>query len=210
MTKTRVAALISGRGSNMMALVEAADATDYPAEISLVLSNKADASGLDYAKNKGLATAFVDHKGFPDREAFDKALDETLRAHQIEFVCLAGFMRLLTPWFVTRWQDKLINIHPALLPSYKGLDTHARALADGVALHGCTVHYVRAEMDEGPILGQAAVPVLPDDTEADLARRVLVQEHRLYPAALAHALRATAGHVTSASSGPDQSLLVLR
>jgi len=185
MTRKRVAVLISGRGSNMMALVEAAKAVDYPAEISLVVSNRPDAGGLGRARAAGVATAVVDHTAFgEDREAFEHALDTQLRAHRIELLCLAGFMRLLTPWFVARWSGRLLNIHPALLPRFKGLDTHRRALAAGVTRHGATVHFVVPEMDSGPIVTQAEVPVFADDTEETLAARVLDAEHRIYPQAL--------------------------
>lgn len=185
--KKRVGILLSGRGSNMAALVEAAQADPaFPAEPALVLSNRADAAGLAFAAGKGIETAVVDHKPFGrDREAFEHALDARLRESCVELVCLAGFMRLLTPWFVEQWRDRLINIHPSLLPSFKGLHTHERALETGVRLHGCTVHFVRAEMDDGPIIAQAAVPVLPGDDPDTLAARVLTMEHRLYPLALA-------------------------
>ena len=184
MERRRTAILISGRGSNMMSLVEAARASDFPAEIALVVSNRPEAGGLARAEAMGLATAAVDHRAFPDREAFERKLDEILREAGIELICLAGFMRVLTPWFVTRWAGRMLNIHPSLLPSFKGLDTHAQALAAGVRIHGCTVHFVVPELDSGPIVAQAAVPVLPDDTEESLSRRVLAQEHRLYPLAL--------------------------
>jgi phosphoribosylglycinamide formyltransferase 1 len=184
--KKRIGILISGRGSNMAALVEAALADPaFPAEPALVLSNRADAAGLEFASSHGVETAVVDHKPFgKDREAFEHALDARLRKSGVELVCLAGFMRLLTPWFVEQWRDRLINIHPSLLPSFKGLHTHERALETGVRLHGCTVHFVRAEMDDGPIIAQAAVPVLPGDDPDALAARVLTMEHRLYPLAL--------------------------
>ncbi len=168
----------------MRALVEAARAPGYPAEIALVVSNVPDAGGLAFARDAGIATATVDHRVYKGRELFEQALDATLRAAGIEFVCLAGFMRLLTPGFVDAWHDRMINIHPSLLPSFPGLDTHRRALAEGVRIAGCTVHFVRPKMDAGPIVGQAAVPVLPDDDEDKLAARILAAEHRLYPAAL--------------------------
>lgn len=183
--KRRVGVLISGGGSNMAALVAAAYAADYPAEIVCVVSNVATAGGLAKAEAAGIATAVVDHKAHETRESFERAVVAELEKHGVELVALAGFMRLLTPWFIERWHDRLINIHPALLPSYKGLHTHARALADGVKIAGCTVHFVRAEMDVGPIIVQAAVPVLDDDTADTLATRVLAQEHRIYPLALA-------------------------
>jgi phosphoribosylglycinamide formyltransferase-1 len=182
--KTRTAILISGRGSNMQSLVEAARADDYPAEIVLVLSNRPDAAGLAWAKARGLPTLAIDHKSFPTRDAFEDALQRSLEAAGTELIALAGFMRLMTPAFVERWHDRMINIHPSLLPSFKGLHTHERALAAGVKITGCTVHFVRAEMDEGPIIAQAAVPVLRSDDPAALAARVLAAEHRLYPAAL--------------------------
>lgn len=186
MSRKRVAILISGRGSNMKSLVEAARAKDFPAEIALVLSNRPDAAGVEWAKEQGIATAIVDHKAYgKDREAFERAVQAVLREARIDLVCLAGFMRVLTPWFVAQWQDRMINIHPALLPSYRGLHTHERALEDGVKLHGATVHFVVPEMDAGPIILQAAVPVLDDDTPDTLAARVLGEEHRIYPAALA-------------------------
>ncbi|WP_296714434.1 phosphoribosylglycinamide formyltransferase [Rhodoblastus sp.] len=182
--RKRVAILISGRGSNMRSLVDAARARDFPAEIALVVSNIADAAGLDFARTQGIATAVVDHKIFSDREIFERAMQETLLAQEIDLICLAGFMRLLTPWFVGQWRNRMLNIHPALLPSYRGLHTHERALADGVKIHGATVHFVAPEMDAGPIVVQAAVPVLQDDTPEALAARVLAQEHRIYPLAL--------------------------
>lgn len=185
MQKKRTAILISGRGSNMAALLKAAQAPDYPAEISLVVSNRADAAGLEIAAAAGINTMVLSHKDYKDRIAFDAALDANLRIEGIEIICLAGFMRLLTPWLVQRWRDRMINVHPSLLPSFKGLDTHERALATGVRFHGCTVHLVRAEMDEGPIVLQAVVPVQPGDTPDSLAARVLEQEHVIYPAGLA-------------------------
>jgi phosphoribosylglycinamide formyltransferase-1 len=185
MNRKRVAVLISGRGSNMASLVEAAKAPGYPAEIALVLSNRPDAAGLAYAKTAGIATAVVDHATFgKDRGAFERELQAVLEEHKIELVCLAGFMRLLTPWFVTHWSGRMLNIHPALLPAFKGLDTHARALAAGVKTHGATVHFVVPEMDSGPIVAQAEVPVLDGDTPDTLAARVLTVEHLIYPQAL--------------------------
>ncbi len=170
----------------MAALLAAAQDPAYPAEIALVLSNRADAAGLRTAADAGVATAVVDHRPFGrDRAAHEAALDERLRETGVDIVCLAGYLRLLTPFLVGRWAGRMLNIHPSLLPAFPGLDTHARALAAGVKLHGCTVHLVTEEMDAGPILAQAAVPVLPDDTEATLGARVLAQEHRLYPLALA-------------------------
>ncbi|MCX7297355.1 MAG: phosphoribosylglycinamide formyltransferase [Hyphomicrobiales bacterium] len=169
----------------MAALIEAAKDKSYPAEIVLVLSNKADAGGLVTARDNGIATEIVDHTQFgKDRVAFDAAMQSKLEAHRVDLVCLAGFMRLLSPGFVDLWQNRMLNIHPALLPAFKGLDTHARALTEGAKIHGATVHFVVAEMDAGPIIMQGAVAVRPDDTEAALAARVLAVEHRIYPSAL--------------------------
>jgi phosphoribosylglycinamide formyltransferase-1 len=182
--RKRVAILISGRGSNMAALIEAAKDPAYPAEIVLVASNRPDAGGIAAAQKAGIATAVVDHKNFKDRESFERELQKVLEAHRIEIVCLAGFMRLLTPWIISRWDGRMLNIHPALLPAFKGLDTHARAIAAGAKEHGATVHFVVPEMDSGPIIVQASVPVMQDDTPDALARRVLAVEHRIYPEAL--------------------------
>jgi phosphoribosylglycinamide formyltransferase 1 len=186
MPRKRVAILISGRGANMAALIAAAKKPDYPAEIALVLSNRPDAGGLRRAGAEGIATAVVDHRDFgKDRDAFERAVQALLEAHRIDIVCLAGFMRLLTPWLVSRWSGRMINIHPALLPSFTGLHTHERALEAGVKIHGATVHFVVPEVDSGPIIAQAAVPVLDDDTPDTLAARVLAAELRIYPLALA-------------------------
>lgn len=186
MRRVRTAVLISGRGSNMAALLAAAADPAYPAEIALVLANRGDAAGLGHARERGVPTAVVESRPFGrDRDGFERAMEAELHGHGVELVALAGFMRVLTEGFVARWQDRLVNVHPSLLPAFRGLDTHARALAAGVKLHGCTVHLVRPGVDDGPILAQAAVPVLADDTEASLAARVLEQEHLLYPAALA-------------------------
>lgn len=180
--KRRVAVLISGRGSNMEALLAAARAPGYPAEIVLVLANDPAAPGLATAGRLGRT---IDHRPFRrDRAAHEAALDAALHDAGAELVCLAGYMRVLTPWLVARWAGRLLNIHPSLLPAFPGLDTHQRALDAGVRLHGCTVHHVTAELDSGPILAQAAIPVLPGDTAETLGRRVLAQEHRLYPEAL--------------------------
>ncbi len=185
MSRKRVAVLISGLGSNMAALIEAAKDKDYPAGIALVLSNRPDAAGLIFAKQNGVATAVVDHVLFgKDRQSFERTLQAVLERHRIEIVCLAGFMRLLTESFVKAWAGRLLNIHPSLLPAFKGLDTHARALAAGVNIHGATVHFVVPEMDSGPIIAQAEVPVAENDTPATLAARVLAAEHRIYPQAL--------------------------
>lgn len=197
--RRRVGILISGGGSNMAALIAAAADPAYPAEIAVVVSNRADAGGLARAAAAGVPTAVVDHRPFgKDREAFERAVQAVLLEHRVEVVALAGFMRLLTPWFIGAWPDRLINIHPALLPAYKGLHTHARALADGVKIAGCTVHFVRPEMDVGPIVVQAAVPVLDDDTPDTLAARVLAEEHRIYPLALARVAAGRARVVTDA------------
>jgi phosphoribosylglycinamide formyltransferase-1 len=185
MARKRTAILIAGRGSNMTALIEAARDPSYPAEIALVVSNRPDAAGLQRAAEAGIATAIVDHKGYgKEREAFERALQDTLLQHRIELVCLAGFMRILTAWFVGQWPEKMLNIHPALLPAFKGLDTHRRAIEAGAKEHGATVHFVVPEMDSGPIIAQGRVPVQDGDTEAALAARVLAVEHRIYPLAL--------------------------
>lgn len=184
MARLKLGVLISGRGSNLQALIEACADPDFPAEIGLVISNRPDAGGLDHAATAGIATAVIEHDSFEDRESFDRAIDAELSKAEIEFVCLAGFMRLLSSWFVETWHDRVINIHPSLLPAFKGIDAHAQAIAAGVRLSGCTVHIVRPEMDAGPILVQAAVPVLPDDDEDSLAARILTAEHRCYPLAV--------------------------
>lgn len=185
MTRKRTAILISGRGSNMRSLIEAASDPAYPAEIVLVLSNRPEAAGLAVAKELGIATGAVDHKIHAGRESFEASLQVLLELHRVELVCLAGFLRLLTPSFVRLWQGRMINVHPALLPAYRGLHTHERALADGAKIHGCTVHFVVPGMDEGPIIAQTAIAVLDSDRLETLARRVLAEEHRLYPMALA-------------------------
>jgi phosphoribosylglycinamide formyltransferase-1 len=179
-----VAALISGRGSNMAALVAAAQAPDYPAQIRVVIADRADAAGLQTARTAGVEALAVDAKAAGGRAAFEARLDEELRARGVELICLAGFMRVLSAGFCERWRGRALNIHPSLLPAYKGLDTHARALADGAAEHGCTVHWVTPELDSGEIVAQARVAVQPGDDAQRLAARVLAEEHRLYPAAL--------------------------
>lgn len=185
MARLKLGVLISGRGSNLQALIAACRRPDFPAEIALVVSNVAGAAGLERARAAGIAAETIDHKSFGrDRAAFERALTARLEAAGVGLVCLAGFMRLVTPVFVEAWRDRLLNIHPSLLPAFKGLDTHRRALEAGVRVHGCTVHFVRAEMDDGPIVVQAAVPVRADDTEAALAARVLEQEHVVYPLAV--------------------------
>jgi phosphoribosylglycinamide formyltransferase 1 len=185
MARKRIAILISGRGANMGALIAAAKKPDYPAEIALVLSNRPEAGGLKRASTEGISTAVVDHADFgKDRETFERAVQAHLETHRIEIVCLAGFMRLFTSSFVSRWSGRMINIHPSLLPLFKGLHTHERALEAGVKIHGATVHFVSPEVDAGPIIAQAAVPVLDDDTPDALSARVLSAELRLYPLAL--------------------------
>jgi len=185
MSKRRVAILISGRGSNMSALIDAAKASDFPAQIALVASNIAEAGGLAKAQTEGIEAITVESKPFgKDREAFERAMNTELEARNIDLVCLAGFLRLLTPWFVKQWEGRMINIHPALLPAYRGLHTHERALADGVKIHGATVHYVVPDVDAGPVIAQGAVAVHPGDTPDTLAARVLKVEHLIYPQAL--------------------------
>ena len=185
MSRKRVAILISGRGSNMASLIEAAKASDYPAEIALVISNRPDAVGLELARKAGVPTAVVDHRPHgKDRAAFERALQQALDEHGIELICLGGFMRLFTADFVLHWQGRMLNIHPALLPSFPGLDPHGQALRAGVKISGATVHFVIPETDAGPIIAQAAVPVREDDTADTLAARVLAVEHRIYPLAL--------------------------
>ena len=190
--RARVGILISGRGSNMKALIEASRAPDCPYEVVLVASNNPDAPGLDYARAQGITTFARPHRGL-DRAAFDALIDQALRDAGVEWVALAGYMRLLSCEFIAGWAGRIVNIHPSLLPAYKGLDTHARALAAGEARHGCTVHVVTPELDEGPSIAQAEVPVLPGDTPATLAARVLEVEHRLYPRALADLILAQHG-----------------
>ena len=186
MIRTRVGVLISGRGSNMASLVEAAKDPACPFAVALVLSNNPDAAGLQLAREAGIEARAIDHRPFGrDKAAHEQALDAALHAAGVEYVALAGYMRLLSPWLLEAWPGRVLNIHPSLLPLFPGLDTHRRALAAGVKLHGCTVHVVTEDVDCGPIVGQAAVPVLPEDTEETLRARVLAAEHRLYPAALA-------------------------
>jgi phosphoribosylglycinamide formyltransferase-1 len=182
--RVRTAVLISGRGSNMSALIEAARAPSFPAEIVLVLSDEPAAAGLPVARNAGVAAEAIDFRAYPGREAFEAALDARLLAASAEIVCLAGFMRVLSPPFVERWKGRVLNIHPSLLPNLRGLDTHRRALAQRLAEHGCTVHFVTPELDAGPIVAQARVPVLEGDDADALAARVLKEEHRIYPEAL--------------------------
>ena len=187
--KVRTAIFISGRGSNMMALVEAAKAPDFPAEFVLVVSNDPNAAGLAWAAEHGIKTLAVDHKPFgKDREAHERLINDALVAEGVEFICLAGYLRVLTPFLVDTWAGKMINIHPALLPEFKGLHTHERAIEAGAQEHGATVHWVSSGVDEGEIIAQARVPVLPGDTAEALSARVLVEEHKLYPAAVRQVL----------------------
>jgi phosphoribosylglycinamide formyltransferase 1 len=181
MAKLKVGVLISDRGSNMAALIRASQAADYPAEIACVVSNRAEAPGLAVAAAAGIATAVISHRGHADRETFDRALSAELERHGVELVVLAGFMRIFSPWFPVRWADRVINVHPSLLPCFKGLHVQRQALDAGVRLSGCTVHFVTPDLDAGPIIAQAAVPVLADDTDETLSARILRQEHRLYP-----------------------------
>lgn len=189
MKRKRVGVLISGRGSNMAALVEAARDPAYPAEIVCVVSNRADAAGLQFAENSGIATHVINHKDCATREEFDAALNDYLQAQKLDLIACAGFMRIMTPVLLEPWAGRMINIHPSLLPLYKGTHTHERALAEGAKVHGCSVHYVTAELDGGPVIAQAEVPVLPGDTPETLSARVLAEEHKLYPKALAMAAR---------------------
>lgn len=184
----RIGVLISGRGSNLHALINACKKPDYPATIAIVISNRPGAPGLQFCEEHGIPTKVVDHKDYPDRESFEIDLSRELIEAKVDYVCNAGFMRLLTAWFVDTWRDRQLNIHPSLLPAYKGLHSHERVIADGVRISGCTVHFVRTDMDSGPIIAQAAVPVLAGDTADQLAARVLEAEHLLYP----HALRLVA------------------
>ena len=197
--RARVAILISGRGSNMAALIEAARAPDFPATIALVVSNRRDAAGVATARQAGVAAEIVESRAFADRDAFEAAIDERLRAHGVELICLAGFMRILSAPFIERWRGRILNIHPSLLPELRGLNTHERALAAGLKEHGCTVHFVEPELDAGPIIVQTRVPVLAGDTADSLAARVLVEEHKLYPKALA---RVAADLIGAAPSEP--------
>jgi len=205
----KIAVLISGRGSNMLALAEACQAGDYPVEVAAVISNRPDAQGLTTAAGLGIATKVVEHTAFESRDAFDTALSKTIEASGADLVCLAGFMRLLGAPFVEHWRDRLINIHPSLLPAFKGLETHVQVLAAGARFTGCTVHFVRPAMDEGPIILQAALAVDPDDTEDSLAARVLEQEHRIYPLAVRWiaenrvAVENETVAVTGSSASPD-------
>jgi phosphoribosylglycinamide formyltransferase-1 len=180
----KLAVLISGRGTNLQALIDACAEENFPARIAVVISNVADAPGLERARKAGILTQVIDHREFDDRDAFDAALSDALSNHEVRLICLAGFMRLLGRAFVDRWRDRIINVHPSLLPAFKGLHVHERVLESGVRITGCTVHYIRPEMDEGPIIVQGAVPVRADDTPETLADRVLQIEHRIYPLAV--------------------------
>ncbi len=184
MARYKIAILISGRGSNMAALIEACKDDAYPADVALVISNRPDALGLEIARAADIPTRVIEHGDFDSREEFDAAMTAALAAAEVRLICLAGFMRLLSAEFCQRWRDSLINIHPSLLPAFKGLHVHERMLETGVRIAGCTVHFVRPEMDEGPILVQAAVAIAADDTPETLAARILVQEHRIYPLAV--------------------------
>lgn len=209
--RKRTGVLISGRGSNLQALIDAASDPGYPAEIALVLSNNADARGLERAARAGIATTTISHRDFTSREAFDDAMDETLRRTHIELLCLAGFMRVLSDNFVRRWEGRLINIHPSLLPAFKGLHVHRRALEAGVRISGCSVHFVLPELDSGPIIAQAAVPVLASDDEEALAARTLDAEHKLYPMALGllagGRVRLEGGHAVFADNAANTGVL---
>ena len=184
MTPARIAVLISGRGSNLQSLIDASQSPDFPAEIVLVISNRPKAKGLDRAREAGITQQVINHKEFETQEGFEEALNDELQRAEVDYVCLAGFMRILSANFVDNWRERLINIHPSLLPAFKGLNVHERMIDGGVKIAGCTVHFVSPEMDAGPIIGQAAVPVLPGDTSETLGERILQQEHVLYPACL--------------------------
>jgi len=183
-TRLRLGVLISGRGSNLQALIDACAHTDFPAEIAVVISNVPDVMGLERTKQAGLPSKVINHKGFANRETFEAAIQETLTEAKVDLVCLAGFMRILTSDFVKKWHNQMINIHPSLLPAYKGLDTHKRAMMDGARFTGCTVHFVRPDMDTGPIIAQAAVPIAQTDTIETLSAKVLVNEHLIFPQAI--------------------------
>jgi phosphoribosylglycinamide formyltransferase 1 len=211
MTRRRIGVLISGRGSNMITLIEAANAPDYPATVALVVANRPEAAGLERARTAGIDAIVIDHKAFSTREGFEQALDAALTERSIDLVCLAGFMRVLTPWFVARWAGRVLNIHPSLLPVFRGTRTHERALAEGVLVHGCTVHFVVPDLDAGPIVAHAAVPVVPGDTAQSLAARVLTQEHAVYPRAVrmicSGEARLEGGRVVFASSWDGRAAL---
>ncbi len=197
MTKLKLGVLISGRGSNLQALIDACAVADYPAEIVIVISNRPNARGLERAVAVGIPIQVIEHTAYSDRENFDRDVDAALRTVGVELVCLAGFMRLLSAWLVEQWPDRIVNIHPSLLPAFKGTDSHAQVLAAGVEVSGCTVHFVVPEMDAGPIILQAEVPVLPGDDEDSLAARVLTAEHQCYP----HAVRLIAENRVTVTDG---------
>ena len=184
MNKLKTAILISGGGTNLQALIDACSESDFPAEITLVLSNKADAFGLERAKKAGIKTAVINHKDFSSREEFDRQMDKTVIESGAEFICMAGFMRLLSGWFTQKWQGKLVNIHPSLLPSFKGINAQKQALEYGVKIAGCTTHFVTEEMDAGPIIAQASVEVAEDETAESLTKKILEKEHEIYPKTL--------------------------
>lgn len=213
-TQLKLAVLVSGSGTNLQALIDACAKTEFPARITLVISNKDDAGGLERARQANIRTLVFRHTDFNERDVFDRALSDALEEAGVDLICLAGFMRVLGAQFVTRWKDRLINIHPALLPAFKGLHTHARALEAGVRIAGCTVHYVRADVDVGPIIAQAAVAVLPEDTEESLAQRILTQEHRLYPLAVELIARGRAHvedgrvRIEGSTGGNEQAVLI--
>lgn len=194
--KTKIAILISGRGSNMKALVEACKASDFPAEVALVLSNKSDALGLEFAKEQGIKTAFISHKDFATREEFDKEVAKKIEEEGCKFICLAGFMRLLSPWIVNKFRGKMINIHPSLLPEFKGADAVGDAIKAGAKISGCTTHFVEEEMDSGQIIMQAKVEVLDDDDKESLAARILKEEHQIYPLSLKKILQNSSDKIT--------------
>lgn len=205
MNKVKTAILISGRGSNMTALINAANDPSFPAEIAIVISNAPSARGLEKAKSLGIRTSIIDHTKYASRDSFEEAIHHCLTLERVELVCLAGFMRILGPDFISRWQGRLLNIHPSLLPAFRGLHTHEKALQSGVKIHGCTVHHVVPDLDAGTIISQAAVPVLENDTDKSLAARVLEAELQLYPDALRRtALALQANNEPSAETAHDR------
>jgi phosphoribosylglycinamide formyltransferase-1 len=201
--KTRLGILISGTGSNMVAIAKACQNPDFPAKVALVLSNAHSAPGLQTAQGMGLATQSIEHSNYRERAAFEARIHQCLLDHDVELVCLAGFMRILSPFLVSKWQGKMLNIHPSLLPLFPGLDTHERALASGALVHGCSVHQVTKELDDGPILGQAVVPILRDDTCEKLAKRVLVAEHQLFPEIVSRLCRQKQGNDSAGNTDPS-------
>ncbi len=209
MEKQRLAIFISGRGSNMDALLDACEQDNYPAKPVLVLSNRPDAEGLEKARARGIRAVAVDHTTFETREDFERAIEQELDVSRVRFIALAGFMRVLTPWLLSRWEARIINIHPSLLPSFPGLNTHKRALEAGCRVAGCSVHYVTPGVDEGPIIGQAVVPIVPDDTEDTLAARILKVEHQLYPLCLKAALSGNLLGQTILTDGEDDNATLI-